>query len=44
MKSYGVTTQTKPLQQFFYMALFILNLTFKYVDEILLWDHSNETS
>ena len=41
---------TKPLQQFFHMAVFILyndlyvNLTFESVNEILWCDHSNETS
>ena len=37
MKSYGVTIQTKPLQLYFYMVLFILCvvLTFESVDEIL---------
>ena len=46
MKSYGVTIQTKPLQLYFYMVLFILCvvLTFESVDEILWCDHSNETS
>ena len=46
MKSYGVTIQVKPLQQFFHMLLFVLYvvLTFESVDEILWCDHSNETS
>ena len=46
MKSYGVTIQMKPLQQYFHMVLFIwyVVLTFKSVDEILLCYHSNETS
>ena len=37
MKSYGVTIQMKPLQQYFHMVLFIqyVFLTFEYVDEIL---------
>ena len=37
MKSYGVTIQTKPLQLYFYIVLFILCvvLTFESVDEIL---------
>ena len=45
MKSYGVTIQMKPLQQYFDMVLFVLNvvLTLESVDEILLCDHSNET-
>ena len=46
MKSYGVTIQVKPLQQFFHMLLFVLYvvLTFESVDEILWCYHSNETS
>ena len=46
MKSYGVTIQMKPLQQYFHMVLFIyyVVLTFESVDEILLCHHSNETS
>ena len=46
MKSYGVTIQMKPLQQYFHMVLFIWCgvLTFESVDEILWCDHSNETS
>ena len=46
MKSYGVTIQMKPLQQYFYMVLFIeyVVLTFESVDEILWCYHSNETS
>ena len=45
-KSYGVTIQMKPLQQYFHMVLFIqyVVLTFEFVDEILWSDHSNETS
>ena len=37
MKSYGVTIQMKPLQQYFQMVLFIYYevLTFDRVDEIL---------
>ena len=37
MKSYVVTIQMKPLQQYFHMVLFIENvvLTFESVDEIL---------
>ena len=37
MKSYGVTIQMKPLQQYFYMVLFIwyVVLTFESVDKIL---------
>ena len=47
MKSYGVTIQMKPLQQYFHMVLFILivcSSNFGAVDEILWCDHSNETS
>ena len=46
MKSYDVTIQMKPLQQYFHMVLFIwyVVLTFETVDEILWCDHSNETS
>ena len=46
MKSYGVTIQMKPLQQYFHMILFVLHvvLTFESVDEILWYDHSNKTS
>ena len=45
MKSYGVTIQMKPLQQYFHMVLFIYNvvLTFESVDEMLWCYHSNET-
>ena len=36
MKSYGVTIQMKPLQQYFHMVLFVLYVvvTFGSVDEI----------
>ena len=46
MKSYVVTIQMKPLQQYFHMELFIqfVVLTFECVDEILWCYHSNETS
>ena len=46
MKSYGVTIQMKPLQQFFHMVLFIqyVVLTFERVDKALWYYHSNETS
>ena len=46
MKSYGVTIQMKPLQQYFHMVLFIeyVVLTFECVDGILWCYHSNETS
>ena len=37
MKSYGVTIQMKPLQQYFHMVLFISYVvqTFEFVDKIL---------
>ena len=37
MKSYGVTIQMKPLQQYFHMVLFIqyVVLNFESVDELL---------
>ena len=43
MKSYGMTIQMKPLQQYFHMVLFIqyVVLTFESVNEILWYDHSN---
>ena len=46
MKSYGVTIQMRPLQQYFHVVLFIwyVVLTFESVDEILWRDHSNRTS
>ena len=46
MKSYGVTIQMKPLQEYFQMVvLYILQaLTFESVDEIQWRDHSNEIS
>ena len=47
MKSYGVTTQMKPLQWYFHMVLLfylVCILTFESVDEILWCYHSNETS
>ena len=46
MKSYGVTIQMKPIQQYFHMVLFVLYvvLTFESVDEIILCYHSNQTS
>ena len=45
MKSYGVTIQIIPLQQYFHMLLFIQHvvLTFEYVNEILWCYYSNET-
>ena len=46
MKSYDVTIQMKPLQQYFHMVLFIkyVVLTFESLDEILWCDHSYKTS
>ena len=46
MKSYGVTFQIEPLQQYVHVVLFDLYvvLTFESVDEILWCYHSNETS
>ena len=46
MKSYGVTINMKPLQQYFHMVLFIEYVvpTFESVDEFLRCYHSNETS
>ena len=46
MKSYGVTIQMKPLQQYFHMVFSVLYvvLTFESVDETLWCDHSKETS
>ena len=45
MKSYGVTVQLKPLQQYFHMILVLSVVpTFESVYEILWYDHSNETS
>ena len=47
MKSYGVTIQMKATEQYFPVVLFIMLykvvLIFKFVDEILLCDHSNES-
>ena len=45
MKSYGVTIQMKPLQQYFHMVLFIwyVVLTFVSVNKFLCCYHSNET-
>ena len=46
MKRYGVTIQVKPLQQYLYMVLFIylVVVTVEFVNEILWFHHSNETS
>ena len=45
MKSYGVTIQMKPLQQYFHTVLFIWYVfPFESVDEILWCYHSIETS
>ena len=45
MKSYGVTIQMKPLQQYFHMILFIqyVIVTVESVVEILCCNHPNET-
>ena len=47
MKSSSVTIQMKAIEQYFPVVLFILLfkvvLTFDSVDEILKWDHSNES-
>ena len=44
MKSYGVTIQMNPVQQYFHMVLFIwyVVLTLESVNEILWSYHSNE--
>ena len=41
MKSYGVTIEMKPLQQYFHIVLLVLYvvLTFEFMDEILWCDH-----
>ena len=48
VKSYGVTIQMKATEQYFPVVLFIMLykvvLPFKFVDETLWCDHSNETS
>ena len=47
MKSYGVTIKIKATEQYFPLVLFIMLykvvLTFVSVDEILKYDHSNES-
>ena len=47
MKSYGVTIQMKATEQYCPVVLFIMlykvALTFESVDEILCFDHSNES-
>ena len=47
MKSYGVTIQMKATEEYFPVVLFIMLykvvLTFESVDEILWYDHSNES-
>ena len=47
MKSYGVTIEMKANEQYFPVVLFIMLykvvLTFESVDEILKYDHSNES-
>ena len=46
-KALHVTIQMKAIEQYFHVVLFIMLykvvLTFKSVDETLVWDHSNET-
>jgi len=46
MKSYSVTIQVNPTEQYFPVVLFIMLykviLTFESVDEILKSDHSND--
>ena len=46
MKSFYVTIQINPLQQYFHMVLFIqyVVLNFESVDQISRCDHSYETS
>ena len=47
MKSYGVTIQMKPFQQYFHMVFFYLvcsSSKLKSVDEILCCYHLNKTS
>ena len=46
MKSYGVTIEMKPLQQYFHMVITLVCIGFniKSVSEILWCDHSNESS
>ena len=47
MKCQSVTIQMKATEQYFPVVLFIMLfevvLTFEFVDEILKWDHSNES-
>ena len=47
MKYYGVTIQMKATEEYFHVVLFIMLykvvLTFESVDEILWYDHSNES-
>ena len=47
MNSSSVTIQMKATEQYFPVVLFIMLykvvLTFESVDEILRWDHSNES-
>ena len=47
MKSYGVTIQMKASEQYFSVVLFIMLykvvLAFESVDEILMFNHSNES-
>ena len=47
MKSLSMTIQMKATEQYFPVVLFItlynVALTFEYVDEIIKYDHSNES-
>ena len=47
MKPLCLTIQMKAIEQYFYVGLFIMLykvvLTFKSVDETLVFDHSNES-
>ena len=47
MKPQCVTIQMKAIEQYFHVVLFIMlynvALTFKFVDEALVCDHSNES-
>ena len=47
MKTKSVTIEMKAIEQYFHVVLFItlykVVLTFKFVDETLVCDHSNES-
>ena len=47
MKPWCVTIETKAIEQYFHVVLFIMLykvvLSFKSVDETLVYDHSNES-